>query len=849
MGRRRIRPRRRFEDDERAAQTPPDWPDYAIAGGLALVVFARPWRDGASFQGFNAYFVWLTMALAALWTARLLFQQTTFRFIRFTIPLVVFIAAALVSSFDSYMPDHTYRGLLYWTTYISLFALASNVLRTPATRGVFFAGLAATMACSAAWALVHLEYVLPTVREMMEQDPGARRYYFQTSDLSADLVHRLSINRAYGATLFPNALAAFMILALPFMVAEFIAAILEWRKLEETGEPVERPRWFFCAGIGAAVAAVLGVCARLLFPFLYFVVTKSPEWRSADALSATAIYAIPITSGISIAFLLSLVGTRRAWLYVQMVFLPIAVSVVAIALFKTYSRGGMLALAVASSAVTALVLYRFKFRGVLSKTIGVLLVLTIVLCAVGAQAQERALPREGVQADVLSPGSVLARLDYWHVGWEMIKDNPITGVGLGAFGAAYPNYMFPGAATSQMAHNHLIQVLAEVGPVGLASIAAFWLLFLLYGVRSILAAPDLMDALRIAGPFTGVVAFLMHSCVDFNFANPSLAMTAFVVAGASCARCAARAEPSGPPPKIASYTAVPILVVIVVVVGGMARIFAVDYALTGPIPVARKLMLAGNRLEIRDKLYSAKFYLEKLAAHAENPQRVLYSDYDALFRIVPDHHRILEFGFVARLETGVPNRFVGLPAEELLSPDAVVVITDVDRARAALIDSADALLEDLAVIDRPYPFILEVSMHAYQWCDLVFNYAPDLETKRRFAALGHAWAARSIERAPYQSAAWLSYGKALWQRASVASGTQAEDYYDKGLAAYRRAAETFPASPDAWENYATALEKLGEGILAGGREAEGRELLTQAEAVRQHVHELRQEWVRAQAPR
>lgn len=825
------------------------WPGYLIAAGLALIVFVRPWRDGASFQGFNAYFVWLTMGLVAVWAARLLFRETTFRFPRLAIPLAAFIGVALVTSFDSYLPDYTFRQLIYWTTYFFLFVLAANTLRTPATRGIFYSAFVITMTCSAAWAIIHLQYVLPQVREMIELDPATRQYYFQTADLPAELAHRLSVNRAYGATLFPNALAALMILTLPFLVAEFAASILDWRRVSE--QPIiERPKWKSSLAIGVATTVVLGVAARFLFPILYVAIMSDPNWQSAGELAPLILYALPLAVGMAVTTLLLVVGRERAWLYLQMIFLPFASIVVAVALYKTYSRGGMLALAMASTMVAALLIYRFKKLPPVSRVTATGLLFALAFYTVASHAQQPVLPSEGIETDVLSPESFLARLDYWRVGASMIADNPWTGVGLGAFGPAYANYMFPGAATSQMAHNHFIQAFAETGVFGFLSIVAFWVSFFVVTVRALITAPTLTAALRIAGPLGAVLAFLIHSCVDFNLSNPSLAMTSLVFAGACCARAATVRVPRVAPANVARYVAGGMLVVVAVVTSGMIRIYTVDYALTGPLPTARKLMLAGNRLEIRDKLYAARFYLEKLATHSANPQRVLYSGYEDLLRIVPDHYRIIEFAFLAQLDTTDGNRFIRLENQEELPPDAVVVITDVDKARHALIESARALLNDLESIDRPYPFIIEVSMHAYQWCDLVITHAPDPETERQFALLGEKWAARSVERSPHQSAAWLAYGKALWQRATTEPDNQvAQRYYDEGLNAYRRSAETFPASPNAWESYATALDKLGKGYIDGGHADKGDRMIAEAADVRQHVRALQQEWAVAQAQR
>ena len=64
------------------------------------------------------------------------------------------------------------------------------------------------------------------------------------------------------------------------------------------------------------------------------------------------------------------------------------------------------------------------------------------------------------------------RLDRWIAAWEMWKDNPILGVGWGAYPDLYPYYsLLPGAYSSQIrmgAHNLYLELMAETGIVGIS---------------------------------------------------------------------------------------------------------------------------------------------------------------------------------------------------------------------------------------------------------------------------------------------------------------------------------------------------------------------------------------------
>ncbi len=67
------------------------------------------------------------------------------------------------------------------------------------------------------------------------------------------------------------------------------------------------------------------------------------------------------------------------------------------------------------------------------------------------------------------------------VGWKMIMDRPLTGIGPGRVEALYLNYLKPGEpvpAYHGHLHNNLIQLTAEFGiPVGLAALGTLTALF------------------------------------------------------------------------------------------------------------------------------------------------------------------------------------------------------------------------------------------------------------------------------------------------------------------------------------------------------------------------------------
>ena len=131
----------------------------------------------------------------------------------------------------------------------------------------------------------------------------------------------------------------------------------------------------------------------------------------------------------------------------------------------------------------------------------------------------------------------------WWIGLEMWKSSPWVGVGLGNYkleflpykakflqtpqGANYDFYI-PRAA---QAHNDYVQVLAEVGILGLAAVAAF-LAFLVTSLLSQLRrSVDEGDQLDLILCSAGLVAVVVHALVSFPAHLPASSLAAILVCG------------------------------------------------------------------------------------------------------------------------------------------------------------------------------------------------------------------------------------------------------------------------------------------------------------------------------
>lgn len=145
--------------------------------------------------------------------------------------------------------------------------------------------------------------------------------------------------------------------------------------------------------------------------------------------------------------------------------LALTAAIVAIVAFlATFSRGGLVALAV---VIVAGIVYGGRWRPAL-------LVLALAVGLIGS-VYFRDTPSRAVSR--LTSASSTGRTDIWKVGMRMVKANPIAGVGSGNFTIAEPHYLLaPGSIgrpefiidTPLVAHNAYLHVLAEMGLVGLS---------------------------------------------------------------------------------------------------------------------------------------------------------------------------------------------------------------------------------------------------------------------------------------------------------------------------------------------------------------------------------------------
>ena len=137
----------------------------------------------------------------------------------------------------------------------------------------------------------------------------------------------------------------------------------------------------------------------------------------------------------------------------------------------TGSRSGVIALVVV--VLTAILVAGRKWRGRAILASVILMLSAVVFFAAFAPAAIRDRIAETVPGQV---PDTEGRSTLWEVGWRMVEDQPVRGVGLGSFEPSSIHYILePGGLnrsdqivdTPKVAHNIYLQALAEQGVIGL----------------------------------------------------------------------------------------------------------------------------------------------------------------------------------------------------------------------------------------------------------------------------------------------------------------------------------------------------------------------------------------------
>jgi O-antigen ligase len=214
----------------------------------------------------------------------------------------------------------------------------------------------------------------------------------------------------------------------------------------------------------------------------------------------------------------------------------------AVALIMTNSRGGIISLIAELLFLVATMglgrRHKHKKRAlekkkprIRSAAVKAGLALTMIVALFGAVVLlggEDAISR--LVGSVNSDDPTTGRAHFWSVTIDIIKNHPIVGTGLGAFGVVYTGYdSRNGMYRLEQAHNDYLQVLSDGGIIG----ALLGLFFVVSLFRMGFARRESRDDFRrgvATGALAGCFAVLIHSFFDFTLHTPANALLFLVLA-------------------------------------------------------------------------------------------------------------------------------------------------------------------------------------------------------------------------------------------------------------------------------------------------------------------------------
>ena len=487
----------------------------ALGIALSAVLVLRVLWSGVTYPESNVFILLILAALLAvsLCTSALT-GGTTWRLTRTgAFALLYFLVALLLSTCSGRQwlaSDFLFQTAACTAAYL----LTVNLGPSRPARIALSVGLASGVTLVSLYGLYQYFCGLSETRALLSGAMG-------TGDQGSAFASRVYSNAIFSTFFYPNALAGYLIIAIPFVASLLFLPLADSLAI--------------CYGTYLGVLLAASVAWGFFSPLSYRPLLLVYLFAAAIAL----------LSGLALA------EKKRSRLWLNLCALPLVILPLW-ALSLTASEGAWLALFF-SVLVTPLLLWG-KYR--LASVIG-LVVLALVVVA--------------VLADMVPAGmrdSAGARVDYWRAALGMWRENPVRGLGPGGFAGAYARFRAPGSEEGRMPHNIYLGLASEMGAIGLAAFICLWVSCvrelvksrILPRLRSGHAHPESQSncpcdraGAEKAIPFAvtiSICAFLVHGAIDVNLSVPGTSLTLWTLAGlgvgASTARSRARRLPALP---------------------------------------------------------------------------------------------------------------------------------------------------------------------------------------------------------------------------------------------------------------------------------------------------------------
>ena len=218
-----------------------------------------------------------------------------------------------------------------------------------------------------------------------------------------------------------------------------------------------------------------------------------------------------------------------------------AAALMGIGLVMTNSRGGIIALVAeifflviisgikhkSGTETDAVAARSARMRAAMVRAGAALTLMVVLFMGVLFFGGENVLSRFVGTVNAEDPTT--GRAHFWATTLNIIRDHPLVGVGLGAYGVAYTQYdTRNGLFRIEQAHNDYLETLANAGVVG-ALLGVFFIVALF---RNGFARRETADDFRrgvTTGALAGCFAVLVHSFFDFTLHTTSNALLFLVV--------------------------------------------------------------------------------------------------------------------------------------------------------------------------------------------------------------------------------------------------------------------------------------------------------------------------------
>jgi len=788
--------------------------ENSIAIGVAVILFLRPFVSGKTYQWSNGVCQIAIYALFAMWIARgCRLKKLTFRAPLLTVCFAVFVVVSGITFFTGVNSDETYRRFFELLSYFLMFVMAASAVRSrEAVTGIIIAvTVASVLVCGHGF--YQGLFGLEDARAFVQQHRDWVKHTIVGDTLTPEFIHRISSNRIFSYFLHPNSFAGYLILLIPISICSFIAT--------------------FCATRGAAGAS-----------------------ERRERQPGAVVEELPPFSVV-------------AWLIVAMVQLA--------ALIWTFSRGAWLSLFVSllCLAFFALVRRRDWLRDV---------AVVVCLCLICAGLSQKAGGQEGTVVqpaaeaasggsgtdqgevirgesptvrDLVSQETWEARVSYWRGALRMIKARPFLGVGSAAFGSAYPRFKVLGGYDSQQAHNDPLQVLAETGVAGFVPFMAFWVIVVLFGLQRSSSEGSISVRWLRLGLLFGILCFLLHSLVDFDFQIPGIALTVYAFCGLLVA------VSDAPERSVRFGWGMGIVVFVALSVATMlslrphvadALFNGIGFAVPGILGAWWKLFISGRllcvgvvvavvsgvgaglvkaRITAARRVYAAAFATACLAGFvtlAALPQA--FANMSVLMAVVTEQRG---FGLMYRANQleAAQKIFRGEPVSDLVLVTLFPKEEEREKIRRSRETGADPAALARARLEK-IKAELSCAAHVYPYGALYEVYlgkveswlAPFMDDPERGWDNAIAHLERAVELSPWNAYWHVLLGQAYGERARL---SKRRDYLAKSLHEFQEAVDSYPTNPEIWQHFGTALYYAGERTRAQACFRRAQELRQRAE--------------------